>query len=71
MSTHNICFYQEIRKNIMWIPLLICSWAHVGALSHLLLVLLKMVPHHAHKSLSVYVRTVNLCSLIKAFSSNQ
>ena len=22
MSTHNICFRGEIRKNIMWIPLL-------------------------------------------------
>ena len=22
MSTHNICFHREIRKNIMWLPLL-------------------------------------------------
>ena len=26
MSTHNICFHWEIRKNIMWIPSLICSY---------------------------------------------
>ena len=29
MSTHNISFRREIRKNIMWIPLLICSYDHI------------------------------------------
>ena len=31
MSTHNICFYGEIKKNITWTPHLICG--HVS--SHL------------------------------------
>ena len=26
MSTHNICFHGEIRKNILWIPPPICSY---------------------------------------------
>ena len=29
MSTHNICFRGEIRKNIMWLPPLICSYEGV------------------------------------------
>ena len=29
MSTHNICFCGEKRKNIMWIPPLICSYAEI------------------------------------------
>ena len=32
MSTHNICFRREIRKNIMWIPPLICSYASTAKL---------------------------------------
>ena len=26
MSTHNICFHGEVRKNSMWIPPLMCSY---------------------------------------------
>ena len=29
MSTHNICFHGEIRKNIMWIHPLICSYVYI------------------------------------------
>ena len=31
MSTHNICFHGEIRKNIIWIPPLLCSYEYTDA----------------------------------------
>ena len=30
MSTHNICFSSKIRKNILWIPLLIWSYVVIN-----------------------------------------
>ena len=35
MSTHNICFRREIKKNIMWMPPLICSYDCTDAQANL------------------------------------